>query len=46
MVRKANKVHQDLCLNSGFEQTELVFNIPLIKQQYDCNYYYGYAYNV
>ena len=45
MVRKANNIHQNLCLNNGFEQTELVFNIPFIKQQYDCNHYYGYMHN-
>ena len=45
MVRKANTVHQDLCVQNGFAQTEQVFDISFIKQQYDTTHYYGYLHN-
>jgi hypothetical protein len=46
MVRKANKVHNFLCLQAGFEKTDVIFETSnYINQFYDYKFYNGYLYS-
>jgi hypothetical protein len=45
MVRKANKVHEELCYQTGFKQNNDIFNYSAyLRDTYDQQCYNGYVY--
>ncbi len=47
MIRHANSLQRDLCLQMGFTLYNEIFgNVPDIKEHYQLNCYNGYMYNI